>query len=81
MTTDDLAFMEAERTELRNRAEHYRKQAESGRAHADALQEAHRKHVQTLERTIGELSAKLAYQTRRAEANWTALCECRNEET
>lgn len=76
-----MVFMEAERAELRNRAEHYRKQAESARAHAEYLQETHRKHVQTLERTIGELTEKLAYQTRRAEANWTALCECRNEET
>jgi len=81
MTGDDLEFIEAERAELRKRAEHYRRQAEAERAHADALQEIHRKHVQTLESTIQELAEKLAYQTRRAEAHWAALCECRNEET
>jgi len=81
MTSDDLRFIEADRAELRNRAEHYRKQAESARAHVDAMQEIHRKHVQHLESAIKELSEKLAYQTRRAEANWGALCECRNEET
>lgn len=81
MTSDDIAFIEAERSELRIRAEHYRKQAADARTHADALQEIHRKHVQTLESTIKELSETLAYQTIRAEANWVALCECRNEET
>jgi len=79
MTSDDLAFVEAERSELRSRAAHYMAHADSARKHADDLQDAHRKHVQTLEGTIRELSEKLAYQTRRADANWAALCECRNE--
>jgi len=80
MTSDDMmAFVESEFTELRSRAAHYMAQADAARKHADDLQEAHRKHVQTLEGTIRDLSEKLAYQTRRADANWTALCECRNE--
>ncbi len=81
MTSDDLAFVEAERSELRSRAAHYMAQADAARKHADDLQEAHRKHVQALEGTIREITEKLAYQTRRAEANWEALCACRNEET
>lgn len=80
MTSDDLVFMEAERAELFNRAEHYRKQAESARKHADALQTVHKRHVQTLETSIREIADKLEYQTRRADANWKALCECRGEE-
>ena len=49
MTSDDLAFVEAERSELRSRAAHYMAQADAARKHADDLQEAHRQHVQALE--------------------------------
>lgn len=79
MTDDDLAFMEAERAELFNLAEYYRKQAESARKHADSLQTVHKRHVHTLETSIREIAGKLEYQTWRADANWKALCECRNE--
>jgi len=30
--------------------------------------------------TLYDLTAKLQYQTERADANWKALCACRNEE-
>lgn len=80
MTDDDLAFIEADRTELLNRAEHYRKQFDAALKHHEKIDKVHRRHVATLEATILEFKEKLEYQTRRAEANWAALCECRNEE-
>lgn len=79
MDSDELAFVTEQITELRARAEHYRKSAESTRKHADEMDRLHANHVHNLETKIYGLEKRLEYQTKRADANWKALCECNGD--